>query len=82
MTVPLAVHQNKLLTTIELSQPTLHMMTEALKMRVVGECRRMNLPAEEADRKFRREVSAVHLVSRENGGSKNNSLGIIVMLMN
>ena len=77
MTVPLAVHQNKLLTTIELSQPTLQMMTEALKMRVVGECRRMNLSAEEADRKFRKEVSAVYLVSLEN--SESNSLDIILI---
>ena len=67
MTVPLAVHQNKLLTTIELSQPTLQMMTEALKVRVAGEGRRMNLSAEEADRKFRIEVGAVSL---ENGESK------------
>lgn len=74
MTVPLAVHQNKLITTIELSQPTLEMMTEALKQRVAGECRRMNLSAEEADLKFRKEVSGVHLVSLVNGGSKNNSL--------
>jgi len=74
VTVPLAVHQNKLITTIELSQPTLQLMTEALKQRVVGEGRRMNLSAEEADRKFRKEVSGVHLVSLENGGSKNNSL--------
>ena len=79
MTVPLAVHQNKLLTTIELSQPTLQMMTEALKMRVVGECRRMNLSAEEADRKFRKEVSAVYSVSLENSESKNNSLEIILI---
>ena len=63
MTVPLAVQQNKLITTIELSQPTLQMMTEALKQRVAGECRRMNLSAEDADRKFRKEVSGVHLVS-------------------
>ena len=77
MTVPLAVHQNKLVTTIELSQPTLQMMTEALKMRVVGECRRMNLSAEEADRKFRKEVSAVYLVSLEN--SESNSLEIILI---
>lgn len=70
MTVPLAVHQNKLLTTIELSQPTLQMMTEALKVRVAGEGRRMNLSAEEAHRKFRKEVSAVHLVSLENVESK------------
>ena len=74
MTVPLAVHQNKLLTTIELSQPTLQMMTEALKMRVVGECRRMNQSAEEADRKFRKEVSVLYLESLEKSGSKNNSL--------
>ena len=77
VTVPLAVHQNKLVTTIELSQPTLQMMTEALKMRVVGECRRMNLSAEEADRKFRKEVSAVYLVSLEN--SESNSLEIILI---
>lgn len=82
VTVPLAVHQNKLITTIELSQPTLQLMTEALKQRVVGEGRRMNLSAEEADRKFRKEVSGVHLVSLENGGSKNNSLWIILILMN
>ncbi|XP_020612554.1 mitochondrial inner membrane protein COX18-like [Orbicella faveolata] len=55
VTVPLAVHQNKLLTTIELSQPTLQMMTEALKVRVAGEGRRMNLSAEQAHRKFRKE---------------------------
>lgn len=70
MTVPLAVHQNKLITTIELSQPTLEMMTEALKQRVAGECQRMNLPAEEADRKFRKEVGAVQLVPLKDGGSK------------
>ena len=68
MTVPLAVHQNKLITTIELSQPTLQMMTEALKHRVAGECRRMNLSAEEADLKFRKQVSALYSVSPENAG--------------
>ena len=70
VTLPLAVHQNKLLTTIELSAPTLQMMTDALKMRVYGECRRMNLSVEQAELKFRKEVSAVHLVSLENGESK------------
>lgn len=56
VTVPLAVHQNKLIAKIELSQSTLHMMTEALKQRVAGECRRLNMSAEEADREFRKQV--------------------------
>ena len=56
VTVPLAVHQNKLIAKIELSQPTLHMMTEALKQRVTVECRRMNMSAEEADLEFRKKV--------------------------
>ncbi|XP_078366701.1 cytochrome c oxidase assembly protein COX18, mitochondrial-like isoform X2 [Oculina patagonica] len=55
VTVPLAVHQNKLIAKIELSQSTLHMMTEALKQRVAGECRRLNMSAEEADREFRKK---------------------------
>ncbi|XP_068704826.1 cytochrome c oxidase assembly protein COX18, mitochondrial-like [Montipora foliosa] len=53
-TVPLAVHQNKLIAKIELHQPTVSMMTEALKHRVVGECRRSGLPADRADKLFKK----------------------------
>ncbi|KAJ7381136.1 Cytochrome c oxidase assembly protein cox18, mitochondrial [Desmophyllum pertusum] len=52
ITVPLAVHQNKLLAEIELRQPTINMMAEALKHRVAGECHRLNVPADEANRKL------------------------------
>lgn len=54
VTVPLAIYQNKLLAEIELRQPTISMMTEALKHRVVGECRRSNIPPEEAERQYSR----------------------------
>jgi len=50
----MAVHQNKLIAEIELRQPTVSMMTEALKHRVVGECRRSGVPATEADKLFKK----------------------------
>lgn len=56
VTVPLAIYQNKLLAEIEMHQPTISMMTEALKHRVVGECRRSNQPPEEAERQYLRKV--------------------------
>ena len=56
ITVPMAVHQNKLIAEIELRQPTVSMMTEALKHRVVGECRRSGVPATEADKLFKKRV--------------------------
>lgn len=55
VTVPLAIYQNKLLAEIEMRQPTISMMTEALKHRVVGECRRSNQPPEEAERQYLRK---------------------------
>lgn len=54
ITVPLAIHQNKLIAEIELRQPTVSMMTEALKHRVAGECRRSGVSADEADRLFKK----------------------------
>ena len=59
VTVPLAIYQNKLLAEMQLRQPTINMMTEALKHRVVGECRRLNLPAEEAERQFAKKVGVL-----------------------
>lgn len=56
VTVPLAIYHNKLLAEIEMRQPTISMMTEALKHRVVGECRRSNQPPEEAERQYLRKV--------------------------
>lgn len=58
VTVPLAIHQNKLIAEIELHQPTISMMTEALKHRVVGECRKSGVSADEADRLFKKRVCA------------------------
>ncbi|KAM7429708.1 Cytochrome c oxidase assembly protein cox18 [Porites harrisoni] len=54
ITVPLAIHQNKLIAEIELRQPTVSMMTEALKHRVVSECRRLSVSADEADKLFKK----------------------------
>ena len=62
-TVPLAVHQNKLIAKIELHQPTVSMMTEALKHTVVGECRRSGLPADRADKLFKKRVCFEFTVS-------------------
>lgn len=56
ITVPLAIHQNKLIAEIELRQPTVSMMTEALKHRVVSECRRLGVSADEADKLFKKRV--------------------------
>ena len=61
VTVPLAIHQNKLIAEIELRQPTISMMTEALKHRVVGECRKSGVSADEADKLFKKRVCAAVL---------------------
>ncbi|KAK2568346.1 Cytochrome c oxidase assembly protein COX18 [Acropora cervicornis] len=54
ITLPLAIHQNKLIAEIELHQPTISMMTEALKHRVVGECQRSGVSADKADKLFKK----------------------------
>lgn len=56
VTLPLAVHQNKVVTRMELLQPTLKEFSEAIKHNVVIRCRREGLPVEEANRRYRTEV--------------------------
>ena len=56
VTIPLAIHQNKLIAKIELHQPTISIMTEALKHRVAGESRRIGRSADGADKQFKKQV--------------------------
>ncbi|XP_028410881.1 cytochrome c oxidase assembly protein COX18, mitochondrial-like [Dendronephthya gigantea] len=56
ITLPLAVHQNKLLTKIELLQPTLKELTEALKHRVTIECRNKGMSSQAANNIFKRKL--------------------------
>lgn len=56
VTLPLAIHQNKLLAKTELLLPTLKEYQEAVKHNVVGRSRRAGLPVEEANRIMRKEV--------------------------
>ena len=56
ITLPLAVHQNKLITKIELLQPTLKELTEALKHRVTVESRSKGLSAEAANKVFKKQL--------------------------
>ena len=57
ITLPLAVHQNKIIAKRELLQPTLKEYGEAIKYRVIGRCRREGLPVEEANRRMKKEAS-------------------------
>lgn len=57
ITLPLAVHQNRVVAKMELLQPMLKEYGEAIKHRVVGRCRREGLPVEEANRRMKKEVS-------------------------
>ena len=56
ITLPLAVYQNKLITRIELLQPTLKELTEALKHRVTVESRKEGLSSEAANKVFKKKV--------------------------
>lgn len=56
ITLPLAVYQNKLITRIELLQPTLKELTEALKHRVTVESRKEGLSSEAANKVFTKKV--------------------------
>ena len=56
ITLPLAVHQNKLITKIELLQPTLKELSEALKYRVTIEGRRNGLSSQAANRDYKKKV--------------------------
>lgn len=56
VTLPFAVHQNKIIAKMELLLPTLKEYQEAVKHNVVGRCRQAGLPVEEANRRFKKEV--------------------------
>jgi len=56
ITLPLAIHQHKLIAKLELFQPTVAGYKEAVKHKVITNCRRENLPVEEANRRLKREV--------------------------
>ncbi|XP_032228236.1 cytochrome c oxidase assembly protein COX18, mitochondrial isoform X2 [Nematostella vectensis] len=55
ITLPLAIRQNKLVAKIELLQPTLQMMTEALKHREAVECKRAGKTVEEFEKRFKKK---------------------------
>lgn len=59
VTLPLAVHQQKVLAKIELLTPTLKEYQEAVKHNVIVKCRRANLPVEEANKRIRKEARKV-----------------------
>lgn len=56
ITLPLAVKQNKLVTKIELLQPTLKMMSEALKHRVAADCKREGKTVAQFDAIYKKKV--------------------------
>lgn len=56
ITLPLAVHQNKLIVKIELLQPTLKDLSEALKHRVTIEGRRKGLSSQAANREYKKKL--------------------------
>ena len=62
ITLPLAVYQNKLITKIELLQPTLKELTEALKHRVTVESRRQGLSSQAANKVFKKKVPLFSLI--------------------
>ena len=57
ITVPLAVHQNKILAQIELLKPTIIEYSEAIKHNIVIKCRRENLPSHVASMRYKKEVN-------------------------
>ena len=56
ITLPLAVHQNKMLAKMELLTPTLKEYQESMKHNVVTKCRREDVPPEIANRRVKKEV--------------------------
>jgi membrane protein insertase Oxa1/YidC/SpoIIIJ len=56
ITLPLAVRQNKLVAKIELLQPTLNMMSEALKHRVTVDCKRAGKTAAQFEAIYKKKV--------------------------
>lgn len=60
ITLPLAVRQNKLVTKIELLQPTLKMMSDALKHRVTVDCKRAGNSAAQFEAIYKKKVQYIH----------------------
>lgn len=56
ITLPLAVHQNKMLAKMELLTPTLKEYQEAVQHNVIIKCRRENVPYEIANKRVQKEV--------------------------
>ncbi len=56
VTLPLAIHQNKIIAKMELLKPTIQEYQEAVKHNVIVKCRRANLPVEEANKIMMKEV--------------------------
>ena len=59
VTLPLAIHQNKINTKMKLLMPTLKEYQEAVKHNVVTKCRREDVPYKEANRRVNKEVCEV-----------------------
>lgn len=59
VTLPLAVKQNRIITHMELLQPTIKEYSEALKHNVVVKCKREGFSLEETNRRYRTEVGVV-----------------------
>lgn len=63
ITLPLAVHQNKMLAKIELLTPTLKEYQEAVQHNVIIKCRRENVPYEIANKRVKKEVCVCVCIS-------------------
>jgi inner membrane protein COX18 len=59
LTLPLAIHQNRVIAKMELLLPTLKEYQEAVKHNVIVKCRRANLPVEEANRQLKKAAKEV-----------------------
>ncbi len=56
VTLPLAIHQSKVIAKMELLKPTIQEYQEAVKHNVIVRCRRANLPVGEANKVLMKEV--------------------------
>ena len=59
VTLPLAIHQNKIITKMELPILTLKEYQEAVKHNVVTKCRREDIPYKKVNRRVNKEVCEV-----------------------
>ena len=56
VTLPFSIHQNKIIAQMELLQPLIKEYGEALKHKIVVNCKREGKTSDEANRKFKAEV--------------------------